>query len=398
VIEGEVLLGGGSSDPWDSTNSSDSSAAPTGPGSPDAWDSPAHALDEVETAVNAVHRPAEFELEPITPIAEPNYDEVDVWAVTRPDHTPSAPIPAPGEGRAPSPWGDDPTDPVSGLAALATGAPPPPAATTPDPALARSAVTAAVPAQPGAAVTPARPTQPGAAATTVLPAQPPAGTTAPNPVTPSGRLAHPRPRRRWGRIALRTALVLVLLAVGYFAVSFYQVWSTGRSDQARKVDAIVVMGAAQYDGRPSPQLQARLDHAAELYAAGDAPIVVVTGGNQPGDRFTEAQASATYLKAHGVPSSAILEESTGHSTWESLDHVRSLLQPKGADRILIVTDPYHSLRSRLIAQELEFTAYTSPTRTSPVKGTTALGKDLKEAAGIAAGRVIGFQRLWKVTG
>jgi uncharacterized SAM-binding protein YcdF (DUF218 family) len=242
-------------------------------------------------------------------------------------------------------------------------------------------------------------------ATGVLPAEPSArsagpfaGTTAENPVTPSGALARPRSRRRWGRIVLRTALVLAVAALGYYAVSFYQVWSTGRGDQARTVDAIVVMGAAQYDGRPSPQLQARLDHAAALYAAGEAPLVVVTGGNQPGDRFTEASASTRYLTAHGVPRSAIVEENTGHSTWESLDHVRGLLQPKGANRILIVTDPYHSLRSRLIAQELEFTAYTSPTRTSPVHGTTALGKELKEAAGIAAGRIIGFQRLWKVTG
>ncbi len=192
--------------------------------------------------------------------------------------------------------------------------------------------------------------------------------------------------------------MLAVAALAYYGFSFYQVWSTGRGDQARKVDAIVVMGAAQYDGRPSPQLQARLDHAAELYAAGEAPRIVVTGGNQPGDRFTEASASTRYLTAHGVPRSAILEETTGHSTWESLDNVSALLQPKGADRILIVTDPFHSLRSRLIAQELGFTPYTSPTRTSPVQGSTELGKELKEAAGVAVGRIIGFQRLWKVTG
>ena len=83
------------------------------------------------------------------------------------------------------------------------------------------------------------------------------------------------------------------LAYGLF--SYWQVWSTGRSDEARPVDAIVVMGAAQYDGRPSPQLAARLDHALELWPEGLAPMVVVTGGNQPGDRFTEADASAAYL-------------------------------------------------------------------------------------------------------
>ena len=96
--------------------------------------------------------------------------------------------------------------------------------------------------------------------------------------------------------------------VGYYLVSLYQVWSTGRSDQARPVDAIVVMGAAQYDGDPSPQLAARLDHVAELWPQGLAPLVVVTGGNQPGDRFTEAEASAAYLVERGVPADAIVLE------------------------------------------------------------------------------------------
>ena len=96
-------------------------------------------------------------------------------------------------------------------------------------------------------------------------------------------------------------MFVVVVVVGYFSVSYYQVWSTGRSDQARAVDAIVVMGAAQYDGEPSPQLAARLDHVAELWPRGLAPLVVVTGGNRPGDRFTEAEASAAYLVERGVP-------------------------------------------------------------------------------------------------
>ncbi len=89
-----------------------------------------------------------------------------------------------------------------------------------------------------------------------------------------------------GRCGSPAAVIVAVL--GYFAVSYLQVWSTGRSDQARPVDAIVVMGAAQYDGDPSPQLAARLDHVAELWPQGLAPLVVVTGGNRPGDRFTEA--------------------------------------------------------------------------------------------------------------
>ena len=99
----------------------------------------------------------------------------------------------------------------------------------------------------------------------------------------------------------------------------YQVHATGRSDQARPVDAIVVMGAAQYDGRPSPQLAARLDHVAELWAEGLAEVMVVTGGNQPGDRFTEAEASANYLIDRGVPAESILQEDASHSSYASLE-------------------------------------------------------------------------------
>lgn len=204
--------------------------------------------------------------------------------------------------------------------------------------------------------------------------------------------------RRWPLRLVGGTAVAILLAVAYYGVTLYQVHSTGRSDQARSVDAIVVMGAAQYDGRPSPQLAARLDHAAELWAAGLAKVMVVTGGNQPGDRFTEADASAKYLIDRGVPADAILKESLGHSSYASLDGVATILHQRGLFRILLVTDPFHSLRSRLIAQELGLVAYVSPTRTSPVRGHTAFSRELEEAAGIAVGRIIGFKRLLSITG
>jgi uncharacterized SAM-binding protein YcdF (DUF218 family) len=192
--------------------------------------------------------------------------------------------------------------------------------------------------------------------------------------------------------------VAVLLGLAYYAVTLYQVHSTGRSDQARQVDAIVVLGAAQYDGRPSPQLAARLDHAAGLWGLGLAKVMVVTGGNQPGDRFTEAEASAKYLIDRGVPADAILQESSAHTTYASLDGVATLLREQGLYKVLVVTDPFHSLRSRLTAQELGLVAYVSPTRTSPVRGNTATKKEFEEAAGIALGRIIGFKRLLSITG
>lgn len=214
-------------------------------------------------------------------------------------------------------------------------------------------------------------------------------------VLPADRLEPAR--RRSPRVWIAVVVgALVVLVVAYSLVSYWQVHSTGRSDEARPVDAIVVLGAAQYDGRPSPQLAARLDHVVELWERGLAPSVVVTGGNRPGDRFTEAEASAGYLVERGVPESAIVAEETGTSTFESLANVAALLGD--TDRsVLIVTDPYHALRSKLTAEEVGLEAFVSPTPTSIVTGTTEFRRELGEAAGVAIGRIIGFERLNSLT-
>lgn len=204
------------------------------------------------------------------------------------------------------------------------------------------------------------------------------------------------PPRFVGRRIVQVVLVVLLASAAYYVVSFWQVWSTGRSDQARNVDAIVVMGAAQYDGQPSPQLAARLDHVVELWDVGIAPLVVVTGGNQEGDRFTEAAASARYLVDRGVPESVIVQEAAGSTTHESLARARGLLD-ESVDTVLVVTDPYHALRSRLTAQEVGFTAYVSPAPDSVVGGSTELRREFAEAAGVAVGRIIGFERLSGLT-
>ena len=205
----------------------------------------------------------------------------------------------------------------------------------------------------------------------------------------------PAPRRHvWPRV-LQVAAGLFAVVAAYFLFSLWHVWSTGNTDQARAVDAIVVMGAAQYDGDPSPQLEARLDHAAVLWNEGLAPIVVVTGGNRPGDRFTEADASQTFLEKAGVPATSIRQESEGSSSYESLAGVAAILGDDAT--VLIVTDPYHALRSRMIAEELGLEAYTSPTPTSVVTGRAEFERDLGEAAGVAVGRIIGFERLDDLT-
>lgn len=204
----------------------------------------------------------------------------------------------------------------------------------------------------------------------------------------------PKRRRRW---FLHTFVAVAVMLVGYYVISLYQVWTTGLSDHRRPTEVIVVLGAAQYDGRPSPQLAARLDHAAQLYADELAPLVFVTGGNQPGDRYTEAKASQLYLLALGVPESAILMEDTGSSTWESLVNVRDALAELGLSDVILVSDPYHSLRSKLMGEELGLIAHSSATRTSPVDGGEAFVRHLREAAGVAAGRILGWERLVDLT-
>ena len=159
--------------------------------------------------------------------------------------------------------------------------------------------------------------------------------------TPVGGMSVVRPPRRWLCRVVLASVLLVVLAAGYYALTLYQVHRTGRTDEARPVDAIVVMGAAQYDGRPSAQLQARLDHVVTLWAQGLAPLVVVTGGKQPGDRFTEAEASTAYLVERGVPAEAIVAENTSRTSYDALVGAQSLLAERGATRVLIVSDPFH---------------------------------------------------------
>ena len=194
-----------------------------------------------------------------------------------------------------------------------------------------------------------------------------------------------------------TVTVLVLAGIMYVVLNIVQVWSVGRSDSRKEVDAIVVMGVAQYDGRPSPQLQARLDHVLTLWKQGVAKLVVTTGGNQPGDRFTEARASADYLIAGGIPESAISMEDNGSTTLQSLQGVAEILNSRGLTSVEIVTDPYHALRSRLIAQDLGLTAYVSPTKNSAVTGDAEKRRMINEGLGISLAHVIGFRALDRLT-
>ncbi len=194
------------------------------------------------------------------------------------------------------------------------------------------------------------------------------------------------------RFLLRAVAVVLAVIVGYLAVTAVQVWLTGRRSEPRTADAVVVMGAAQYDGVPSPDLAARLDEAAALYRAGYAPVIVVTGSKEPGDTFTEAEASARYLEARGVPPAAVLQAG-GRTSWENLATARPLLDARGARTVLVVTDPFHEDRSMAIASSLGFTPYPTPTRTSPITGWSTVPYYAKETAGVAVGRIVGYDHL-----
>jgi len=196
--------------------------------------------------------------------------------------------------------------------------------------------------------------------------------------------------------ALRLVLGLVGLVVAgvvvYFVVTLAQVWLTSRQYEPRPAQAIVVMGAAQYDGVPSPDLRARLDEALILYQEGYAPLVAVTGSKEKDDQFTEAEASATYLESKGVPAGDIVEGG-GDDSWRNLTSVAPALRAKGVHTVLVVTDPFHEDRSMAIASALGFGPYPTPTHTSPITGFATVPYFLKEALGVGLGRVIGFQNL-----
>lgn len=165
-----------------------------------------------------------------------------------------------------------------------------------------------------------------------------------------------------GRLILSFVLAIVALWTASLAAVLLFSWI----DQARPAESIVVLGAAQYDGRPSPVLRARLDHGIELYNHRMGKVLVLTGGRGYGDTTTEAAVGRSYAKKHGVPDTAILLENTGRTTRESMLGVADLLEKRGMKTAILVSDPFHMLRLSIIGRRFGLTPYTSPTRTSPI--------------------------------
>ena len=189
--------------------------------------------------------------------------------------------------------------------------------------------------------------------------------------------------------AVRIALGAVALVVLYLGVTFAQVWLASRHDDASPADAIVVMGAAQWNGVPSPVLRGRLDHAADLYRRGVAPVVIVTGGKQVGDRVTQGFTGYEYLRSKGVPDEAIKVEVDGTNSFEELSASAGILRRAGlGTEVVIVTDPYHALRAGAIADEVGLAAHVSPTASGG-----SIEQFGRETVAVAIGRIITFRRL-----
>lgn len=203
-----------------------------------------------------------------------------------------------------------------------------------------------------------------------------------------------RHRRRLGGGFISRFLVLLLaLSVIYGSVTFVQVWWASRNGDMVDASAAIVLGAAQYNGTPSPAFRGRLDHAAELYQSDSVEIVVVTGGGQQGDTTTQAKAGYDYLRdTAGIPDDRLRLEVDGTSTFEELSATARFLESEGITDVVLVTDPYHARRASLVAAEVGLDASVSVTN-----GGAPLDRLVRETAAVALGQIIGFRRLERLT-
>ena len=167
------------------------------------------------------------------------------------------------------------------------------------------------------------------------------------------------------RLAVKTVAALLVLVVIVLVVTAGRIWWFARQDDRRASDAIVVLGAAQFDGRPSSVFTARLVHARDLWRDDVAPRIITVGGNREGDRFTEASAGKRWLVEHGVPAGRVVTVETGSDTLESVDAVEQRMQARGWSTAVVVTDPWHALRTRAMATDQGIDAVMSPTRQGP---------------------------------
>jgi uncharacterized SAM-binding protein YcdF (DUF218 family) len=178
------------------------------------------------------------------------------------------------------------------------------------------------------------------------------------------RRNEPTPRRSrpvgWRLVKGAAGVLFMVWALSLLMVIVYE-----RRDTSRPAHAIVVLGAAQYDGRPSPVLKARVDHAVQLWRKGLAPILVMTGGRGDGDTTSEAAVERRYAISRGVPARAIMVEGASRSTSETLRNVAAMMTSDRRE-VILVSDPFHMFRLAILARRYGLRPRTSPTRTSPI--------------------------------
>lgn len=194
------------------------------------------------------------------------------------------------------------------------------------------------------------------------------------------------------KLIMKIISTIMTVVVIYFAVTFVQIWLTGHEHSIASAQAILVFGTTENNGTPSPELRARLDDALTLYRGHRAPWVVVTGGNQPGDAFTEAGVSATYLEQHGVPASRILVGG-GSDTWQNVSSVIGAMRAHHLVTVLTVTDPFHEYRAMANASAQGLSPQPVPVANSPTVKHSLWKFYLKETLAVGVGRIVGYGRL-----
>lgn len=196
------------------------------------------------------------------------------------------------------------------------------------------------------------------------------------------------------RLTRRVFKLVALVLVLYLGFSALQVFWASRRDEAAQADAIVVFGAAQYNGSPSPVFRARLDHAARLYDDGIASTIWVTGGSGVAGEETEASVASRYLiREHGVDADDVRLEVQGKDSWNQLAAVARILRREGATDVVLVSDAFHNARIKAIAEELGLDPKASATATSPISGRKEAEYLMRETGAMALGRIVGFRRL-----
>jgi uncharacterized SAM-binding protein YcdF (DUF218 family) len=185
--------------------------------------------------------------------------------------------------------------------------------------------------------------------------------------------------RKSGRWLFWTTVVAALMVLAAFSSILVTILNDSTKQELHTADAIIVFGAAQYDGRPSPVFRARLDHANELFRQGLAPVVITTGGSAADPKFSEGGVGHDYLMRKGIPESALIAETQASDTAESAERVSAIMQENHMRSCLAVSDAYHMFRIRMLLMHQGLRVFLAPRPDSRPKSlwlsTVALMKE-----------------------